>query len=89
MSSQEYGEDVREVLIEEVRSYGGSWTEGLESGDITEDEDFLYLEVLENEDISSEFHELGTELSGHTSEVNQGEKYILAVEKQLYFSSAF
>ncbi len=81
MSVVEYGEDQVENLIEEVRSYDAPWTDELDVEDVNEDEGFLYLEIQEDSDISTEFHELGAELSAHTSEVNNGEKYILAREK--------
>lgn len=84
MSVVEYGEDQVESLIEEVRSYDAPWTDELDVEDVNEDEGFLYLEVEDAEDISNDFHELGAELSAHTSEVNGGEKYVLAVEKQNY-----
>lgn len=89
MGKRDYELGEAGILVEDVKKYGGAWTEDLEPGDVSEDEDFLYLEVIDPGEISEEFHELGTELSAHTSEVNNGERYLLAVEKQYYFSRAF
>ena len=81
MSIVEYGEKTADELIEEVHRYDAQWTENLDTGDVEEDENFLYLEVEASEDIGSEFHELGAILSAHTADVNNGERYRLAVEK--------
>lgn len=81
MSVVEYGEEKVDELIEEVRSYDAQWTEKLDTGDVEEDENFLYLEIQSSEDIGSEFHEMGAMLSAHTAEVNGGESYRLALEK--------
>ena len=69
--------------MDEVRSYDRPWLENITVEDnITEDDEFLYLELEEESDIGSEFHDLGRALEATTTaEINGGEKYSLAVRK--------
>ncbi|MFB6114962.1 MAG: hypothetical protein ABEK04_01615 [Candidatus Nanohalobium sp.] len=77
----EYEEAV-ENLIEEVRGYGFAWSHEINYENISEDEDFVYLEVEASEDIRDQFMELGNFLDAKsTGEVNNGERYILSVGK--------
>lgn len=82
MSVSECEEQVEE-LIEEVRGYGFAWSNEVSYENISEDEDFLYLELEASEDIREQFMELGNFLDARsTGEVNGGERYILSVEKE-------
>lgn len=78
----EYEEQVEE-LIEEVRGYGFAWSHEISYENISEDEDFLYLELEASDDIRDQFMELGNFLDARsTGEVNGGERYILSIEKE-------
>lgn len=70
--------------MEEVKGYDRPWLEDITvEENIEEDDEFLYLELEEPDDIGSEIHELGRELDAvTTAEVNKGERYYLAVRKQ-------
>lgn len=82
MPNLEYEEAVK-GLIEEVNRYKNSWMPEIDEEDIEEDEKFLYLEIESSEDILEQFQELGNYIDARsTGEVNNGEKYILSVEKE-------
>ncbi|WP_414838043.1 hypothetical protein ACK3SF_01430 [Candidatus Nanosalina sp. VS9-1] len=81
MSAVEYTDNSIEDFVQRVKTYDASWTDEIDKMDVEEDGDFMYLELEASEDIASEFHELGLELSAHTAEINNGERYRLAREK--------
>lgn len=83
MSVVEYRKQARttEDLLDEINQYDTPWAENISENDLTEDEDFIYLEIEQGEDIAQAFHDLGAELSAHTAEVNGGDKYVLSAEK--------
>lgn len=74
-------------FLEQVKAYDLGWTENLTvEENVEEDEEFLYLEVEDENDISGSFYELGWALDAtSTGEVNNGERYVLSVEKQQAF----
>jgi len=78
-------EEPVEKLLEEVRGYGFVWSRDIDYENISEDQEFLYLEVETSQDILDRFQELGNYLDARsTGEVNEGEKYILSVEKEKF-----
>lgn len=83
MLNTEYSGENRNEFLDEVKGLGFSWTEALTADEnVEEDENFLYLEVEDEEDISEDLYELGWMLDAKTvGEVNNGERYVLAVEK--------
>jgi len=69
-------------LIEDIHEYEADWSQEISEEDISEDEDFMYLEIDDTENIREEFMDLGRYLDARsTAEVNNGERYVLAVEK--------
>lgn len=69
-------------LVEDIHEYEADWSQEISEEDITEDEDFIYLEFDGTEDIWDEFMDLGRYLNARsTAEVNNGERYVLAVQK--------
>ncbi|MFB6175115.1 MAG: hypothetical protein ABEJ87_03995 [Candidatus Nanohalobium sp.] len=84
MSVFEYEEAV-ESLLKEVNGYGFSWSLEADRENIREDENFLYLELESSEDIWDQFQELGNYLDARsTGQVNNGESYVLSVEKERF-----
>lgn len=78
----EYEEAV-EKLMEEVKGYGFARSHEVSYENISEDEDFLYLELETSEDTWDQFSELGKSLDAKsTGEINNGERYVLSVEKE-------
>lgn len=78
----EYEEAVKR-LREEINNYDPTWSSQIDYENVSEDEEFLYLELETSEDIWDRFMELGNLLDARsTGEVNNGEKYILSVEKE-------
>lgn len=80
MSSLEKTQE--EELLEQVKGYGQYWSFDVTEEDISEDEDFLYLEIETVDDIQDEFIQLGWYIDARsTGVVNNGERYVLSVEK--------
>lgn len=74
--------DSVDQFVEDVRGYDADWTSEISEEDISEDEDFMYLEIDTEDYIRDEFMDMGRYLDARsTGEVNNGERYVLAVEK--------
>lgn len=72
----------QEKLVEKVRESEYGWTQDVSYENVSEDEEFLYLEIEDLEGSGGQFQELGAELGARTTgTVNYGERYFLSVEK--------
>lgn len=71
-----------EEFLTDVKTYTEAWDIELTEENLSEDEDFLYLEIETEQDLQDEFMELGNHVYARSSAVvNSGERYILSVEK--------
>lgn len=71
-----------EELLEEIEEYSPGWSYEVGEENVSEDEDFLYLELETPENIGDDFMQLGAYLDARsTAVVNEGVKYVLSVEK--------
>ena len=75
-------QDLKE-FVEIVLEYRPSWEDDYEVSDsVREDEDFFYLDLEAEEDLSEEFIELGNILNARVTGINgKGQKYFLSVGK--------